>query len=204
MIDLDAIGRDVAAAYGRRLERDRRRRRRFRTGGAVAFLACVFATVAVASGVGPDLQLNPAEWSILGGGSTDGGRGQYVHAKRVGDGSPSTFMVERDAGLSRYDAFLLHERTKAAADATSPVRVRTEAGPLCTPAQLTRAETVALTALAAFAPGSSPNETKPAADAAVAAAFTDSPCRGLEYAGEQARLVYAGIEPRTLLMPGAR
>jgi hypothetical protein len=197
-------GANVAAGYGRRLERDRGWRRRLRAGGAVVLLACVFATVAVASGLGPDLQLNPAEWSILGGGSTDGGRGQYVHAKRIGDGSHSTFMVEHDAGLPRYEAFLLHERTKAAADATSPVPVRAEPGPLCTAAQLTRAEAVALVTLAAFAPGSSADATKSAVDAAVTAAFADSPCRGLEYAAEQARLVHAGIQPRTLLMPGAR
>jgi hypothetical protein len=41
-------------------------------------------------------------------------------------------------------------------------------------------------------------------DDAVTAAFTGAPCRGLEYAGERARFVYAGVEPRTMLMPGAR
>jgi hypothetical protein len=194
MIDLDAIGKDLAVAYGGRLDRARRRRRRARTGGGALLLACVFATVAVASGIGPDLQLNPAEWSILGRGSTDDGRGEYVHAKRTADGSPSTFMVEHDAGLEPYQAFLLHERTKAAADATSPVRVRTEPGSLCTAAQLTRAESTALTALRAGA--------DPAA--AVAAAFADGPCRGLAWATERARAVHAGKEPASMLMPGAR
>jgi hypothetical protein len=194
MIDLDAIGRDLTVAYGRRLDRDRRRRRRVRSGGAAVLLACVFATVAVASGIGPDLQLNPAEWSILGGGSTDGGRGEYVHAKRTADGSHSTFMVEHDAGLAPYEAFLLHERTRAAADATSPVPVRTEPGPLCTAGQLTRAESAALGALR--------SGTDPAA--AVAAAFVGEPCRGLEYATERARAVYSGKEPGSGLMPGAR
>jgi len=52
--------------------------------------------------------------------------------------------------------------------------------------------------------GSAASATKQAVDRAVAAAFRDSACRGLKYAGEQARFVYAGIEPRTLLMPGAR
>jgi hypothetical protein len=204
MIDLETIGRDLAAAYGRQLERKRRRRKLAGTCGAVALLACVFVTVAVASGIGPDLQLNPADWSILGGGSTDDGRGQYVHAQRTGDGSHSTFMVEHDAGLTPYEAFLLHERTKAAADSTSPVPVRVEPGALCTRAELTRAETVALAALARFAPGASAEVTKSTVDAAVAAAFAGEPCRGLEYAGEQARFVYAGMEPRSLLMPGAR
>jgi hypothetical protein len=204
MIDLDTIGHDVTAAYRRRLNRDRRRRRVVRAGAAGVVLACVFATVAVASGIGPDLQLNPAEWSILGGGSTDDGRGQYVHAQRRGDGSHSTFMVEHDAGLAPYQAFLLHERTKAAADATSPVPVRVEPGPLCTPAQLTRAEAVALAALTRFVPATPADATKAAVDGALGAAFADTPCRGLEYAGERARLVYAGVEPRTFLMPGAR
>ena len=83
MIDLDAIGHDLATAYGRRLEQDRRRRI-VRTGAGAAILACVFAAVAVASGIGPDLQLDPTKWSILGGGSVDQGRGSYVHAVRKG------------------------------------------------------------------------------------------------------------------------
>jgi len=194
MIDVDGIGRDLNAAYGRRLERDRRRRRRARAGGGAALLAGVFATVALASGVGPDLQLNPAEWSILGGGSTDDGRGQYVHAQRTSDGSHSTFMVEHDAGLAPYQAFLLHERTKAAADGTSPVPVRTEPGPLCTPAQVTRAESTALTALR--------DKADPAA--AVAAAFSDERCRGVDWSVERAQAVTAGKEPASMLMPGAR
>jgi hypothetical protein len=204
VIDLDAIGRDLVTAYGGQLERERRRRRIVRTGALVAVLAGLFATVAVASGLAPDLQLDPKKWTILGGGSTDGGRGEYVHAKRAEDDSHSTFMVEHDAGLTRYEAFLLHERTKAAADATSPVAVRAERGALCTAAELTRAEVVALRRLESFAPGTPANATKGAVDVAVVAAFGDRPCRGLEYAGEQARLVYAGTEPHTLLMPGAR
>lgn len=147
MIDLDTIERDLVIAYGGQLERERRRKRIVRTGALVAVLAGLFATVAVASGLGPDLQLDPTKWTILGGGSTDDGRGAYVHAQRVQDDSHSTFMVEHDAGLSRYEAFLLHERTKAAADASSPVPVRVEAGALCSAAELTRAELVALQAL---------------------------------------------------------
>jgi hypothetical protein len=204
MIDLDALGRDLTVAYERRLARSRRARRVARAAGAAGLLACAFATVAVASGVPAGLELNPTDWSILGGGSTDGGRGQYLHAQRQSDGSHSTFMVEHDAGLSPYGAFLLHERTKTAADATTPVPVRAEPGDLCTPTQLTRAETVALGALAAFAPGTAAEATRAATDAALSTAFAGDPCRGLEYAGEQARLVYAGVEPRTLLMPGAR
>jgi hypothetical protein len=204
MIDLDAIGHDIGVAYAARLARQRARSRALRAGAVVASLAALCTAVAVASDIGPDFQLDPSKWTILGGGSTDGGRGAYVHAKRVPDGSHSTFMVEHDRGLTRYDAFLLHERTKAAANATSPVPVRVEPGSLCTAEELTRAEVVALQALGAFAPGTSANGTKQAVDSAVRDAFAGAPCRGLEYGGEQARLVYAGAEPRALLMPGAR
>ena len=204
MIDLDALGRDLSAAYERRLARSRRVRRTLRASGAVALLAVAFATVAVASGIAPDLRLDPSEWSILGRGATDGGRGEFVHAQRSSDGSHSTFMVEHDAGLSPYEAFLLHERTKAAADGTSPVPVHSESGERCSPAELTRAETVAFRALAEFAPGTPADATKAATDAALRTAFAGGPCSGLDYAGEQARLVYAGVESRSLLMPGAR
>jgi hypothetical protein len=175
-----------------------------RNAAIVGSVAAVFVSAAVAGTFGSDLQLDPTKWTILGGGSTDGGRGAYVHAKRTVDGSHSTFMVEHEAGLSPYAAFLLHERTRAAADATSLVPVQPEPGALCTPDALIRAETVALGALSAFPAETAANATRQAVDQAVAAAFRDAPCRGLEYAGEQARFVYAGIEPRTLLMPGAR
>jgi len=108
-------------------------------------------------------------------------------------------------GLDPYQAFLLHQRTRAAADASSPVPVRAERGEVCTAAELTRAETVALQTLHdSFPRATAPRATKEVVDAAVAAAFADTPCRGLEYAGERARFVYAGVEPRSLLMPGAR
>ena len=204
MIDLEAIGRDLVAAHAGRLERARKRRRAFRAAAVTLTVTGALAAAALASDIGPGLQLDPTKWTILGGGSTDDGRGEYVHAKRVRDGSPSTFMVEHDADLPRYQAFLLHERTRAAADATSPVPVRSEPGALCTPTELTRAETVALARLGAFPPGTAPNATKADVDAAVQAAFAGAPCRGLEYASEQARLVHAGIEPPTLLMPGAK
>ena len=164
-----------------------------------------FATVAYASGIGADLQLDPSKWSILGGGSVDDGRGAYVHAKNRVDGSNSTFMVEHDSGLPAYQAFLLHQKTLAAANSTSPVPCGTEPGALCTPDALTRAETVAMVALrAGFTPGASPDSTRVAVTAAVADAFKNAPCVGLEYAGEQARLVYSGRQPESTLMPGAR
>ena len=64
-----------------------------------------------------------------------------VRATDNATGRPSTFMVEHDAGLDRYQAFLLHERTVHAAGAGA------ETGAVCTAAELTRAERVALGAL---------------------------------------------------------
>jgi hypothetical protein len=68
---------------------------------------------------------------------------------------------------------------------------------------LTRAEIVALRALrGGFSPGADPETTKTAVDLAISAEFAGQPCQGLEYGGEQARLVFAGIEPKSKLMPG--
>ncbi len=83
--------------------------------------------------------------------------------------------------------------------------VREEPGDLCTRGELTRAEQTALDTLrASFVPGTPADVTKPSVDAAVAAAFASAPCRGLEYAGEIPRLVYAGIEPVSHLMTGVK
>jgi hypothetical protein len=205
--DLVAIGEDLHAALVRRVERRQRRRRR-----AVAAVAAVAAAsalslsaAAIASGVGGDLQLDPTKWSLLGGGSVDNDRGAYVHAKRLSDGSHATFLVEHDADMPPYAAFLLHERTLAAAEASSPVPVRGERGDLCAPSALARAELVAIATLRVrFPPGADADATKSSVDASVQAAFAGAPCRGLEYAGEQARLAYAGVQPASMLMPGAR
>ncbi len=203
--DLEAIGRDLQYALERRLSNKKRRSHRVRLAGLCLAATGAFATVAYASGIGGDLQLDPSKWSILGGGSVDDGRGAYVHAKNRADGSNSTFMVEHDSGLPAYQAFLLHQKTLASANSTSPVPVRAEPGALCTPSAVTRAETVAMTTLrAGFTPGASPDATRAAVTAAVAADFADAPCAGLEYAGEQARLVYSGRQPESTLMPGAR
>lgn len=199
--DLELVGRALHRAYARRMVR----RRLLRTTGTLAAVAAVFAAAAAASTLDADLQLDPTKWSILGRGSVDDSRGGYVHAQRRENGSRATFMVEHDAGLDRYQAFLLHERTRAAAEASSPVPVAPEAGELCTAAELTRAETVAMSTLrTSFAPGTDIHATEGAVDAAVAASFAGARCRGLEYAGEIARLVYAGVEPATNLMPGDR
>jgi hypothetical protein len=203
--DLEAIGRDLQHALERRIRNKRRRTQRLRLAGLSLVATGVFATVAYASGIGGDLQLDPSKWSILGNGSVDGNRGAYIHAKNRADGSNSTFMVEHDSGLPAYQAFLLHQKTLAAANSTSPVPVRSEPGALCTPDAVTKAETVAMTALrAAFTPGASPDATRLAVTSAVADAFQDAPCAGLEYAGEQARLVYSGRQPESTLMPGVR
>lgn len=201
----ELLERDLHAGAGRAVARRRRYRRRLRIAGTTAAAALVFSAVAVASGIGPELQLDPTKWSILGGGSVDGGQGQYVHAQNREDGNHSTFMVEHDQGLDRYDAFLLHQRLSRAAASSSPVRVRPEKGAPCTRAELTRAEVIALATLRdSFAPGTVPDATKQAVDDAVAEGFASSPCAGLEYAGERARFVYAGIEPVSMLMPEAR
>ncbi len=203
--DFDTISRELTLALGRRIERRRRSARRLRIAAVAVAATGAFSAAAFASGIAGDLELDPSKWGVLGGGSVDGGQGAYVHATKLEDGSNSTFLVEHDASLPRYQAFLLHERTLAAAQATSPVPVRVEPGALCSPDELTRAERVALSTLAAEFPAGSPAEaTQSAVDAATAAAFASAPCRGLEYAGEQARLVYAGTQPRSMLMPGAR
>ena len=203
--DLEAIGRDLQHALEQHLDKKRRRAHRVRLAGLCMAATGAFATVAYASGIGPDLQLDPSKWSILGGGTVDDGRGAYVHAKNRVDESNSTFMVEHDSGLPAYQAFLLHQKTLAAANASSPVPVRFEPGAICTPDAVTRAESVAMVALrAGFSPGANPDATRTAVTTAVAAAFKDAPCAGLEYAGEQARLVYSGRQPESTLMPGAR
>jgi hypothetical protein len=187
--ELETIGADLRRAYAARLRRRRVARVATLTGGLAVL--CTATAVAATSG---DLQLDPSKWSVLGGGSVDDGRGEYVHARNVEDGSSSTFMVEHDAGLDRYEAFLLHERLRAAADGTSPAPVRAEPGPICTRAQLTRAEQTALDALRAGA----------APATAVQSAFAGEQCRGLGYGVETAQQVFAGVEPTESLMPGVR
>jgi hypothetical protein len=204
--ELELIGHHLDAAFARLVARRRRRRRAARIAGATAVLAAAFSTVAVASGIGPDLQLDPTKWTILHRGETDQGKGAYVHASENGTGRQSLFMVEHDAGLDRYQAFLLHERLVDAGDAAeaqSGVPVLTETGALCTVAQLTRAEVVALATLRTSFPAGMPADaTRQRVDDAVRDAFAPNVCRGLRYASEQARLVYAGVQPDSLLMLG--
>jgi hypothetical protein len=193
--DLQALGDDLFVAFSRHAVATQRRDRRLRVAALAIGAVGAFAATAVASGIADDLHLDPTQWSILGRGSVDNGKGEYLRAQRTADGSPSTFLVEHDAGLAPYDAFLLHEKTLAAAGAT-------EKGALCTREDMTRAETIALRALrSAFPAGTDADATKATVDASVSAAFA-TPCRGLEYAGEQARLVYAGVQPLEKLMPG--
>ena len=198
MIDLDSIERDLVAAYRARLAAKRTRRKRGLVAVAAALmLAGAFATVAVAADL--DLTLDPTQWFVISSGSTDDGAGAYVHAQSKSDGSHSTFMVEHDASLSRYDAFLLHERTKDAADATSPVPVPPDPGALCSADELTRAEVLALQVVEA-----NPTATKGVVVDALDHAFSGNGCRGLDYAAEEVLLVSAGTEPRSMLMPDAR
>jgi hypothetical protein len=192
MIDLDSIEYDLVAAYRARLATKARRRKRAVTAVAALVLAGAFATVAMAAD--GDLNLDPTKWFVISSGSTDNGAGAYVHAQNKADGSHSTFMVEHDGDMSRYDAFLLHERTMDAAAATSPVPVPPQPATLCTADELTHAEVVALQVVDA-----NPAATK---DDLMAALGND--CRGLDYAAEEVLLVTAGTEPRSMLMPGAR
>jgi hypothetical protein len=180
--ELEAIGLQLRTAYAGRL----RRRRLVRVAAAGVVAAAAF-TLAAAASTG-DLQLDPLKWEILGGGSVDNGAGEYLHAKSRLDGGPSTFMVEHDAGMDRYQAFLLHERLRAAADSTSPVAVQAEPGSLCTQDELTRIEQNALDALRA---NGSPQ-----------AATAGDQCRGREYGIEIARRVFTSVEPVANLMPG--
>ena len=176
---LDPLGRDLHQALARVTARRARRRRTLRVTAATAVSSAHSRRAAVASGIAPDLQLDPTKWSILGSGSVDNGRGQYVHAQDKATGAQSSFSVEHDAGLPRYEAFLLYERVRDAEGTTV-----SEPGSLCTADQLTRAEVVALATLrSSFSPGASPNATKGTVDASTQAAFAGSPCRGLEYAG---------------------
>jgi hypothetical protein len=205
MTDLVALESDLRSALAREVRRRRRRARRVTITAAVAGAMSAFCAAAFASGIADDLSLDPSKWSVLGGGTVDNGRGKYVHAQDKEDGGNSTFMVEHDAGLPPYRAFLLHEQTLAAAEQTSPVPVRPEQGALCTADELTHAESVALAALRAqFPTGTDADLVKPAVAAAIDAAFDGGQCRGLEYAGEQARLFYAGVMPADKLMPGVR
>jgi hypothetical protein len=185
--ELEATGRELHAALGHRIAKMQRRLRRARRVAVVVAAFGAFAGIAIASGIDEDLHLNPTEWTIFSSGSVDNGRGAYVNAHATDGSGDSTFMVEHDAALERYDAFLLHERlVDAAGDGI-------EKGSLCSRAELTRAEQVALAAL----------RSALSADTAVKAEFAGQPCRGLEYASEQARLVYSGVQPKSLLMPGA-
>jgi hypothetical protein len=206
--ELELIGHDLEVAFRRLIVRRQRRRRTLRIIGATVTLAAIFSAAAVASGIGPDLQLDPTKWTIFHRGEVDGGKAAYVHATENASGRHSLFIVEHDADLDRYQAFLLHERivdAGNAAEAESDVRTRTEPGTLCTPEQLTRAEVVALQTLrASFAPGTNANATKERVDNAVRESFGATRCRGLEYATEQARFVFAGIQPESMLMAGAR
>ena len=173
--ELEAIGRKLTIAYAVRL----RKQRRSRLAAVAACSALAFAGAAYASGIADDLGLDPTKWEILRGGSVDGGKAAFVQARNRQDGSQSTFMVEHDAGMDRYDAFLLHEKTLDAAGGGP------ESGALCSREQLAQIEQATLDALRAnIAP------------------VPSATCRGRDYGMEIARGVFAGAEPAANLMPG--
>ena len=173
--ELETIGRQLHLAYSARL----RRRRRVRLGTVAACAMLAFGGAAYASGVAGDLGLDPTKWEILSGGTIEGGKASWVRAKSLEDGRPSTFMVEHDAGMARYDAFLLHEQTLDAAGG-SP-----ESGALCTREELAGIEQQSLDALRAGT-----------------AADPSGTCRGRAYGIELAERVVGGVEPSKYLMPG--
>ena len=195
----DALGRDLHAAVERKVATRRRLRRAARAGAVALALTTFSTTVAVASTGVSFGDLDPTKWTILGRGEVDG-RASYVKARNNETGDEATFLEARDAGLDRYEAFTLHQRALAAAGS-----LPNEAGATCTADELTRAEVVALETLAGIGPpGLAKDAGTARVDAATRAAFGDHPCQGLQYAGERARWVYAGEEPESMLMPGAR
>ena len=203
--DLEAIGRDLQYALARRQAAGRRRSHRFRLASLVLAITGTFATVAYASGIGADLQLDPTKWAILGSGSVDGGSGAYVHAKDRADGSNSTFLVEHDAGLARVPSVPAAREDVEGRElhVTGPGAHRSR-----TTLQRRLADTCgercAEHAQGGLRAGIEPRRNESRRHAAVSQAFETAPCAGLEYAGEQARLVYAGRQPASTLMPGAR
>jgi hypothetical protein len=178
-----ALGRDLQRAVGRQIAR-RAHRRRVATASALSVVAVgILSTAALASGVLPGLDLDPTKWEVLDRGEVDG-QASYVIARDRQSGEESTFLEERDAGMDRYEAFLLNRRTRSAA------RLPLEAGPVCTAEELTRIEIAALEALAA--------------GASVTEALRPFACSGVEYGAERALGVHEGTEPVEMLMPGAR
>ena len=195
----DVLGRDLHAAVERRVATRRRLRRGARAGAVVLALTTLSTTVAVASTGVSFGDLDPTRWTILGRGEVDG-RASYVNARDNQTGDEATFLEAREDGLTRYEAFTLHQSALAAAGS-----LPNEAGETCTAVELTRAEIVALETLAGIGPpGLAKDAGTARVDAATRAAFGDHPCQGLHYAGERARWVYAGEEPESMLMPGAR
>jgi hypothetical protein len=130
---LELIGHDLDVAVRQLIARPQRRRRAVRITGATLTVAAIFSAVAVASGIGPDLQLDPSKWRIriLHRGEVDNGRAAYVHATENATGRHSLFMVEHDADLDRDEAFLLHERVVGfgnAAEGGNTARLDTDGG----------------------------------------------------------------------------
>ena len=195
----ELLGRDLHAAVERKVA-TRRRLGRAARAGAVALALTTFSTAVAVASTGVSFgDLDPTKWTVLGRGEVDG-RASYVNARNNETGDEATFLEARDAGLAPYEAFTLHQRALAAAGS-----LPNEARATCTADELTRAEIVALETLAGIGPPGLPKDAATArVDAATRAAFGDQPCQGLQYAGERARWVYAGEEPESVLVPGAR
>src|SRR5207302_2117904 len=91
-LQLNLLGADLHRAVGALAARRRRRVRRMRFVAVVLAAFGTFAAVAFASGIADELHLDPTKWTIVGGGSVDGGRGAFVKARNNDDRSESTFL----------------------------------------------------------------------------------------------------------------
>lgn len=196
--NLEVLGRDLEAGVRALIARRRRRRRAATITAVIALSAASFSTIAVASGLVDDFSLNPSRWHLLDRGDVEGGQASYVRAIDKRSGEQTLFTVVHDGGMDRYRAFLLHEEVAAAAGE----RPSADGMHLCSRRELARAEQVAMAHLeASFTPADDVDAMKRSTDMALAAAFAARPCRGLDYAGERARFVFAGVEPPATLLP---
>ncbi len=195
---LELLGHDLEAGVRALIARRARHRRAATITAAIVLSAASFSAIAVASGLVDDLSLNPARWHILDRGDVESGQASYVRAIDKRSGKQTLFTVVRDRGMDRYRAFLLHEEVAAAAGE----RPDADGMRLCSRRELARAEQVAMAHLeASFTPADDVDAMKRSTDMALAATFATRSCRGLDYAGERARFVFAGVEPPTMLLP---
>ena len=127
---LDVLGHELETAVRRRIARRRLRRR---VTVAATALATVFSAVALASdGVGLEtFGLDPGRFELLGSGAPEPDA-EFLYATNKETGSTDVFVHTRDAGMDRYAAFQLHQRTARAAAAAAGTPAA-ESGPIARP-----------------------------------------------------------------------